>query len=241
VEKLAPLFGPGTPTPSLIADGFTDLFVSILAGLRAARPEVNVDEYLTPEGRSVLDSVGAMCTPQIIDRVRGLSIGELLAKPLSVAPMPAAADARAGRAAFTHPGFVLLQVARFLIVAAVEMQAVAVGWQVYDITKRPLDLGYVGLAQFLPAIRGLARSWRLASSEPPGGFRMAATSPNSLSQSPRVSFPTHPRHLNFTVEELNFGGEAIKSRTGDDNSESVPVRTPARYETKLNQNDSGRN
>ncbi len=61
-------------------------------------------------------------------------------------------DARAGRAAFTHPGFVLFQVARFLIVAAVEMQAVAVGWQVYEITKRPLDLGYVGLAQFLPAI-----------------------------------------------------------------------------------------
>jgi MFS family permease len=66
--------------------------------------------------------------------------------------MPATADARAGRAAFTHPGFVLFQVARFLIVAAVEMQAVAVGWQVYEITKRPLDLGYVGLAQFLPGI-----------------------------------------------------------------------------------------
>src|ERR1700739_4341792 len=32
------------------------------------------------------------------------------------------------------------------------MQAVAVGWQVYEITKRPLDLGYVGLAQFLPGI-----------------------------------------------------------------------------------------
>jgi len=30
----------------------------------------------------------------------------------------------------------LFQIARFLIVAAVEMQAVAVGWQVYDITKR---------------------------------------------------------------------------------------------------------
>src|ERR1700741_939183 len=61
-------------------------------------------------------------------------------------------DSRAGRAAFTHPGFVLFQVARFLIVAAVEMQAVAVGWQVYEITKGPLDLGYVGLAQFLPGI-----------------------------------------------------------------------------------------
>jgi len=66
--------------------------------------------------------------------------------------MPATADARAGRAAFTHPGFVLFQIARFLIVAAVEMQAVAVGWQVYEITKRPLDLGFVGLAQFLPGI-----------------------------------------------------------------------------------------
>src|SRR5579871_5368754 len=66
--------------------------------------------------------------------------------------MPANADSRAGRAAFTHPGFVLFQVARFLIVAAVEMQAVAVWWQVYEITKRPLDLRYVGLAQFLPGI-----------------------------------------------------------------------------------------
>lgn len=66
--------------------------------------------------------------------------------------MPPIADARAGRAAFSHPGFLLFQVARFLIVSAVEMQAVAVGWQVYEITKRPLDLGYVGLAQFLPAI-----------------------------------------------------------------------------------------
>src|ERR1700723_2634294 len=66
--------------------------------------------------------------------------------------MPAPADAGAGRAALCRPAFLLFQIARFLIVAAVEMQAVAVGWQVYEITKRPLDLGYVGLAQFLPAI-----------------------------------------------------------------------------------------
>jgi MFS family permease len=32
------------------------------------------------------------------------------------------------------------------------MQAVAVGWQVYGITHRPLDLGLVGLAQFLPGV-----------------------------------------------------------------------------------------
>jgi MFS family permease len=66
--------------------------------------------------------------------------------------MPAPDESRAGRIAFTHPDFVLFQIARFLIVAAVEMQAVAVGWQVYDISKRALDLGLVGLAQFLPGI-----------------------------------------------------------------------------------------
>jgi MFS family permease len=58
----------------------------------------------------------------------------------------------AGRAAFQYPSFVLFQTARFCIVLATEMQSVAVGWQVYEITKRPLDLGLVGLAQFLPGI-----------------------------------------------------------------------------------------
>lgn len=58
----------------------------------------------------------------------------------------------AGRVAFQYPSFVLFQTARFCIVLANEMQSVAVGWQVYEITKRPLDLGLVGLAQFLPGI-----------------------------------------------------------------------------------------
>ncbi len=58
----------------------------------------------------------------------------------------------AGRIAFTYPDFSLYQLARFLIVTGLEMQSVAVGWQIYDISKRPLDLGLVGLAQFSPGI-----------------------------------------------------------------------------------------
>src|SRR6476469_1904391 len=57
-----------------------------------------------------------------------------------------------GLAAFRHMDFSLYEIERFLVVAAAEMQSVAVGWQVYEITKRPLDLGLVGLAQFLPGI-----------------------------------------------------------------------------------------
>jgi MFS family permease len=56
----------------------------------------------------------------------------------------------AGRVAFTHSSFVAYTLARFFIVVALEMQSVAVGWQVFDITRRPLALGYVGLAQFFP-------------------------------------------------------------------------------------------
>jgi len=56
------------------------------------------------------------------------------------------------RIAFSYPGFVHFQLARFCIVASTEMQSVAVGWQVYEITRRPLDLGLAGLAQFLPGI-----------------------------------------------------------------------------------------
>src|SRR5580658_5684806 len=67
--------------------------------------------------------------------------------------MAASGDPRlAGGIAFTYPDFAVYELALFFIEAALEMQSVAVGWQVYEITKRPLDLGLVGLAQFLPGI-----------------------------------------------------------------------------------------
>ena len=57
--------------------------------------------------------------------------------------------------AFSYRGFQLYWAARLCAAMAIQMQAVAVGWQVYELTQRPLDLGLVGLAQFLPAL-GLA-------------------------------------------------------------------------------------
>jgi len=63
-----------------------------------------------------------------------------------------APEPHSGLAAFRHLDFSLYEVERALIVTALEMLSVAVGWQVYEITRRPLDLGFVGLAQFLPNI-----------------------------------------------------------------------------------------
>ena len=51
-----------------------------------------------------------------------------------------------------HRPFVLFWCARVSTVAAYMALAVAVGWQIYDLTGSAFDLGLVGLAQFLPFV-----------------------------------------------------------------------------------------
>jgi MFS family permease len=52
----------------------------------------------------------------------------------------------------THPAFALLWSARMLANVGFHMLGVAVGWQLYALTGSALDLGLVGLVQFLPMI-----------------------------------------------------------------------------------------
>jgi hypothetical protein len=60
-------------------------------------------------------------------------------------PEPAAASSLT-----RHPSFVLFWFARTFTNGAYMMQGVAVGWQIYELTNDPFDLGLVGLAQFVP-------------------------------------------------------------------------------------------
>lgn len=55
-------------------------------------------------------------------------------------------------AAFASRDFRHYQLARLLVIVGAEAQAVAVAWQIYQITHSALDLGYTGLALFLPGI-----------------------------------------------------------------------------------------
>ena len=64
-------------------------------------------------------------------------------------PHPASAR---GLAAFASRDFRRYQVARASVIIGAEAQTVAVAWQVYSITHRALDLGYTGLALFLPGL-----------------------------------------------------------------------------------------
>ena len=49
-------------------------------------------------------------------------------------------------------GFLPFLLARLCAVYAMQIQAIVVAWQVYDITRTPMSLAYVGLAQFFPML-----------------------------------------------------------------------------------------
>lgn len=72
--------------------------------------------------------------------------------PVSDAAEPSAEPGSARFAAFRYPGFTAYWGALLCVTFAVQIQTVSVGWQVYDLTRDPFDLGLIGLSQFLPAL-----------------------------------------------------------------------------------------
>jgi MFS family permease len=64
------------------------------------------------------------------------------------APLPPEHEAQA----FRYRNYRFFWCASLLTSFAAQIISVSVGWQIYDITRDPLYLGFVGLAQFLPAL-----------------------------------------------------------------------------------------
>src|SRR6202021_2067696 len=65
---------------------------------------------------------------------------------------PVPPQPRRGLEAFASRDFRRYQLARVAVIMGAEAQSVAVAWQVYLITHRAIDLGYTGLALFLPGL-----------------------------------------------------------------------------------------
>ena len=53
-------------------------------------------------------------------------------------------------ALLTHPPFLFFLLSRSLSRFSSQIAAVAIGWQIYDLTGSAFDLGMIGLVQFLP-------------------------------------------------------------------------------------------
>jgi MFS family permease len=65
-------------------------------------------------------------------------------------------------AAFLSRDFRRYQMARTMAIIGSEAQALAVAWQVYQITHKAIDLGYTGLALFLPGLLFILPSGHVA-------------------------------------------------------------------------------
>ena len=72
----------------------------------------------------------------------------------------------AGRSAFRHRDFALFWVSLVTESFALQMSFVAIGWQVYSVRENPLDLGLVGLAEFLPLLLFALPAGQLADRVP---------------------------------------------------------------------------
>ncbi len=81
-EQILSQLDPNVPNLP-IADGLVGPFASVLAGLRATRPDLDVNGLLSPRGREVVDTVATSCVEDFDRAVAGASIGALLAKPMS--------------------------------------------------------------------------------------------------------------------------------------------------------------
>ena len=56
------------------------------------------------------------------------------------------------RSAFSYRAFTMFWIGRIVSILSFQMLVVAIGWQLYALTGSALDLGLLGIAQFVPML-----------------------------------------------------------------------------------------
>lgn len=69
--------------PDLQFPDLTTYFVYMLSGLRVARPDLDVDSYLTDFGKQLLADGERLCYDEMYERVKGVPLGKIVNKPLT--------------------------------------------------------------------------------------------------------------------------------------------------------------
>lgn len=102
------LLGPELP-PEQVLSSVSSLLVYLLHGLRAARPDVPVNDYLSPLGRAAVDAAESRCATEQRAALDGVPPRTLLARPLSDPAFAAALHGYMGLpgTGWTHPVRVL--------------------------------------------------------------------------------------------------------------------------------------
>jgi len=86
------LVRPGMP-PVAVPD-YAAYFSYVLAGLKRARPDVNVDSYLTPLGRTLIRKAQSACYQDLTPQTADVPVGDLVSRPLADGPLIPALSAQ---------------------------------------------------------------------------------------------------------------------------------------------------
>jgi MFS family permease len=132
-------------------------------------------------------------------------------------------------AAFRYPNFRLYMSARFLTTVSSEMQSVAVGWQVYDLTHRPLDLGLVGLAQFLPGILLFLLAGHAADRIPRNRILQTCYAAFSLCSLMLLGFTLHGPRSPYPLYLILLLNGAVRAFNGPASQAFLPVLVPVEH------------
>ncbi|MBP1159543.1 hypothetical protein ABIC28_004742 [Rhodococcus sp. PvR044] len=80
LELLFPLGGPGFPNLGL--NGLTSFAAYVVNGMKAARPDLPIGDYLSPAGRELVETAETMCFVPLQKHAGTFGVGEMLSKPL---------------------------------------------------------------------------------------------------------------------------------------------------------------
>src|SRR5580698_461691 len=119
--------------------------------------------------------------------------------------------------------------ARFLVTLSSEMQAVAVGWQIYSITHRPLDLGLVGLAQFLPGVLLFLASGHAADRFPRRRIIMVCFLGFSLCSMGLLALTTWSIHAIGPIYAVLLANGVVRSFNGPAGQSFLPSLVPEEH------------
>ncbi|MEU2041954.1 lipase family protein [Nocardia niwae] len=81
IVEAASFLGPGVPP---IGNAHLTAYIAyVMNGLKAARPDFDLDSYLSPAGRQLATAAESLCFQPLADRAEGISAGQLFSRPLA--------------------------------------------------------------------------------------------------------------------------------------------------------------
>jgi MFS family permease len=145
-----------------------------------------------------------------------------------MASSPNEAESTAG-SAFLSRDFRLYQSARLFVILGAEAQSVAVAWQVYQITHSALDLGYTGLALFLPGLFFMLAAGHVADRYDRRGIILICYTVQFCCTAALLWFALHGIQKIWPIYAVLFGIGLGRAFSGPAASAMVPSLVPKEH------------